>query len=186
MSGAEKIDVFEHCVLLRGINVGGVRMKMGDLRDVLEGAGFGRVRTVLASGNVVLESSEADAERVKAQVEAALRDGFDYEAWVVVISGAELRAVVEGYPFDGDAEGIQPYVMFASDPASLDALGALECELDSEVERVERGPSVLYWEVVRGKTTKSRFGKEASKARYKATTTTRNMRTLRKILALTR
>ncbi|RVU48562.1 DUF1697 domain-containing protein [Lujinxingia sediminis] len=176
----------EHVVLLRGINVGGVRLKMGDLREALEQAGFEGVRTVLASGNVVLESAEGDPERVKEQAEAALREAFGYEAWVVVISTTELRDVVEGYPFDEEAEGLQPYVTFASERASLDALEVLGSELDAAVERIERGPSVLYWEVVRGQSTKSRLAKEAAKVRYKPTTTTRNMRTLRKILALTR
>ena len=181
-----KADSTEHIVLLRGINVGGVRMKMVDLRKALEKAGFARVRTVLASGNVVLESADEDAERVKAQVEATLREAFGYEAWVVMTSAAELGAVLEGYPFDEEAEGMQPYVMFASEAASLEALAALEPEFDSDVERIKHARGVLYWEAVRGQSTTSRFAKEAAKRRYASTTTTRNMRTLRKILALTR
>ncbi|TXD39797.1 DUF1697 domain-containing protein [Lujinxingia vulgaris] len=176
----------EHIVLLRGINVGGVRLKMAELREALERAGFEQVRTVLASGNVVLESAESDPEQVKAQAEATLREAFGYEAWVVVTSADELSEVVRGYPFDEDDEGMQPYVMFASESASLDALEALGPKLDAEVERIKRAPAVLYWEVTRGQSTKSRLGKEAARVRYKSTTTTRNMRTLRKILALTR
>lgn len=186
MSSAERGELVEHIVLLRGINVGGVRLKMGALREALEQAGFEQVRTVLASGNVVLESDVADPEQVKSMAEAALRDAFGYEAWVVVTSATELSEVVRGYPFDEDAEGMQPYVMFASEPASLDALEALGPELDAEVERIKRAPAVLYWEVTRGQSTRSRLGKEAARVRYKSTTTTRNMRTLRKILALTR
>jgi len=44
-------------VLLRGINVGGHRrVPMADLRALLAGLGYERVRTHLQSGNVVVES----------------------------------------------------------------------------------------------------------------------------------
>ena len=46
----------EWVVLLRGINVGGINIKMADLRVALTAAGFTDVRTVLATGNVLLSS----------------------------------------------------------------------------------------------------------------------------------
>ena len=50
------------------------------------------------------------------------------------------------------------------------------------VERIELGDGVLYWEVERGQTLHSVFGKATGKKKYKATTTNRNLRTLRKVL----
>ena len=48
-----------HIVLLRGVNVGGKnRVPMAELREALTDAGFADVRTLLASGNVVLSSGE--------------------------------------------------------------------------------------------------------------------------------
>lgn len=44
----------KYAALLRGVNVGGITMKMADMRDALETAGFAGVTTVLASGNVLL------------------------------------------------------------------------------------------------------------------------------------
>ncbi len=50
-----------HIALLRGINVGGnVKVAMSDLRELLAEHGFGNVRTLLQSGNVVF-SSDAPA-----------------------------------------------------------------------------------------------------------------------------
>ena len=55
-------------LFLRGINVGGVRIAMKDLQRVLTEAGFGSVRTLLASGNAVLRTATADAAEVKARL----------------------------------------------------------------------------------------------------------------------
>ena len=43
-----------HVALLRGINVGRAkRIAMADLRALVEGLGFGEVRTLLNSGNAI-------------------------------------------------------------------------------------------------------------------------------------
>ncbi|MEU3472317.1 DUF1697 domain-containing protein [Rhodococcus sp. NPDC006774] len=172
----------EWVVLLRGINVGGINIKMADLRGALTSAGFTDVRTVLATGNVLLGSS-LSVDAVKAQTESTLAETFGYQAWVVVLDVTTLRAIVESYPFDAEREGWHPYVVFGSDDKHLTELSALADELDPELERIAEGNSVLYWEVRKGNTTDSTFGKATAKAKYKATTTTRNVRTLVKILA---
>ncbi|MBY4383013.1 DUF1697 domain-containing protein [Rhodococcus fascians] len=172
----------EWVVLLRGINVGGINIKMVDLRTAVASAGFTDVRTVLATGNVVLTSPLPAAE-VKASMERTLADAFGYEAWVVVWDVPRLRSVVASYPFDADREGWHPYVVFGSNPTHLTELSALADDLDPGLERIVPGDDVVYWEVRKGSTTDSQFGKATAKARYKSTTTTRNLRTLVKVLA---
>ena len=50
-----------YIALLKGINVGGNRrLPMADLKAALTEAGFEDVRTILASGNVVLDAPETD------------------------------------------------------------------------------------------------------------------------------
>ena len=48
-----------YAVFLRGINVGGINIKMAALRDALQAAGFQDAGTLLASGNVVLTTTQA-------------------------------------------------------------------------------------------------------------------------------
>ncbi|WP_206489242.1 DUF1697 domain-containing protein [Rhodococcus sp. KRD162] len=172
----------EWVVLLRGINVGGINIKMADLRAALQDAGFGHVRTILATGNVVLESPLTSDALIPA-VETVLAEAFGYQAWVIVSDVPSLRQVVDAYPFDAEREGWHPYVVFGSNDEHLTELSALAAELDPELERVAEGDNVIYWEVRKGSTTDSRFGKATAKAKYKATTTTRNLRTLAKVLA---
>ncbi|HUL98158.1 MAG TPA: DUF1697 domain-containing protein, partial [Mycobacterium sp.] len=46
----------KYAAFLRGVNVGGVNLKMAEVAKALTAAGFTDVRTILASGNVLLES----------------------------------------------------------------------------------------------------------------------------------
>ncbi|OLT32115.1 DUF1697 domain-containing protein [Rhodococcus sp. BGS-1C] len=171
-----------YAVLLRGINVGGINIKMADLREALISAGFRDVRTVLATGNVLLESGLTGPE-TKARIEKTLAARFGYEAWVIVLTPPALRSVVQRYPFDPERDGWHPYVIFGSDARHLAELLDAADALDPAVERVERGEGVVYWEVVKGRTTDSPFGKSTAKNRYKPTITTRNLRTLGKMLS---
>ncbi|MCU1446590.1 DUF1697 domain-containing protein [Cryobacterium sp.] len=141
------------------------------------------VTTVLASGNVVFDSEKSDAAAVKAGLEAALTDAFGYEAWVVLLTRAQLAAAVEAYPFE-DREGWHSYILFGSAQERLDELLQAAPTLDPADERVQPGSGVLYWQVRRAVGIKSPLSLLAAKARFKSTTTNRNLRTLHKILAV--
>ncbi|MGB6023482.1 MAG: DUF1697 domain-containing protein, partial [Ornithinimicrobium sp.] len=65
----------EVVALLRSVNVGGNRMKMDWLRALAVGVGCEQVRTVLATGNVVMSASP-DLDRVRQDLEQALADRF--------------------------------------------------------------------------------------------------------------
>lgn len=170
-------------VLLRGVNVGGVTIRSADLRACVEALGFTGVRTVLASGNVVVDATEEPLESAKRRVEEGLGERFGYEAWVVLVTVQALAAVVDGFPWPS-REGWHDYVTFVSEPCVLDELlGAVDAlALDPETDPVGGGEGVVYWQVPQGGTLDAPFSKLSSKARYKATTTTRNVRTLRRLL----
>ncbi|WP_305091763.1 DUF1697 domain-containing protein [Prescottella sp. R16] len=172
-----------YVALLRGINVGGIRIAMADLRRVFTDLGFGDVKTVLATGNVLFDADTADTAALKSTIESALRSEFGYEAWVIVLDVGTVRRIVEAYPFDPDRDGRHPYVLFTTDPGVAAGLLAGQPDLDPEIERVQGGENVVYWEVERGRTLDSPFGKSTGKPKLKAFTTTRNLRTLVKLLA---
>jgi uncharacterized protein (DUF1697 family) len=172
--------VTRYAAFLRGINVGGVNLKMADVAAALSDAGLANVRTILATGNVLLES-RSDADAVRSKAETTLRRRFGYDAWVLVYDLDTVRAIVEGYPFDPEVEGYQSYVTLVADPEVLDELAALADDAGAE-EKIARGAGVLYWQVPKGATLDSTIGKTMGKKRYKSSTTTRNLRTLAKVL----
>lgn len=89
--------------LLRGVNLGpNRRVAMADVRRVLNEAGFGDVRSLLQSGNLVFEASGADVT-IETAVEKALLDGLKLTTEVVVRSPAEWRAMIAANPFPKEA-----------------------------------------------------------------------------------
>lgn len=170
----------KYAAFLRGVNVGGVNLKMAEVAAALTDAGFTEVRTILATGNVLLEST-AGVASVRKKAEAALRDRFGYDAWVLAYAIDTVRDVVDAYPFEREVDGYQSYVTFVADAAVLDELAALG-EKAGPDEKIRRGDGVLYWQVPKGATLDSSIGKTMGKPRYKSSTTTRNLRTLDKVL----
>ena len=170
----------KYAAFLRGVNVGGVNLKMAEVAAALTDAGFANVRTILASGNVLLESSSGVAA-VRKKAEAALRERFGYDAWVLAYDVDTVRAVVDAYPFEREVDGYQSYVTFVTDGAVLNELTALADNTGPD-EKISPGEGVVYWQVPKGSTLDSTIGKTMGKPRYKSSTTTRNMRTLAKVL----
>jgi uncharacterized protein (DUF1697 family) len=181
-----------YAALLRGVNVNGITVKSAELATLFRDLGFDSVKTVLASGNVLFETpsgssasggSPASPADVKAGIEKGLGERFGYDAWIVLVDHASLQGIVDGYPFD-EVDERQPYVVFASDDAVLAEITAEAGRLEPSGggERAASGAGVLYWEVPRGSSTDTPFSKYLAKSRFKAHTTTRNLRTLRKLL----
>jgi uncharacterized protein (DUF1697 family) len=174
--------VTRYVAFLRGVNVGGVNLKMADVAAALEAAGFTAVKTVLASGNVLLESrSTVDAVRRKA--EQALRDAFGYDAWVLAYDLDTVAAISDGFPFEREVDGHHSYVTFVTDADVLDELAALADDAPA-AEKIQRGTGVIYWQVPKTGTLDTTIGKTMGKKRYKSSTTTRNLRTLDKVLSV--
>lgn len=168
-----------YAAFLRGVNVGGVNLKMADVAAAFTEAGFTAVKTVLASGNVLLDSPASTAT-VRTRAEAALRAAFGYDAWVLAYPVHTVRDISANYPFEREVPDHHSYVTFVSDPDVLDELTALAADAG---ETAARGDGVLYWQVARSATLGSVIGKTMGKKRYKSSTTTRNLRTLDKVLA---
>jgi uncharacterized protein (DUF1697 family) len=91
--------VTAYVALLRAVNVGGTgKLPMADLRALAQEAGFARVRTYIASGNLVFDSDLGEAA-VKARLEAALKAYAGKPVGVIVRTAAEMAAVLAANPF---------------------------------------------------------------------------------------
>ena len=133
-----------YVALLRAVNLGGdSTLPMAELRRLCEEAGFGNVRTYVASGNVVFESDEA-APKVKAALEAALEAYAGKAVPVVLRTAAEMAAVLEANPF-ADAPGNRVQVFFLDEAPGADALSGVSGKAEDEALRLgEREIYVRY------------------------------------------
>ena len=85
--------------LLRAVNVGGTgKLPMSDLKAMCEALGFEKVRTYIASGNVVFTSRKSESA-VKAALEKQLAGYAGKPVGVLVRSAAEMADVLAANPF---------------------------------------------------------------------------------------
>jgi len=115
---------------------------MADLRSMCHDAGFGRVETYIASGNVAFESKAA-ASRVKAELEARLLAYAGKPVGVVVRTAPEMVAVLEANPFPA-AQPKYTYAIFLDDRAPRDALDHVTGQSDEELRLGDREIFVHY------------------------------------------
>ena len=88
-----------HVALLRGINVGKAkRIAMAELRAMVEGLGYGEVRTLLNSGNIVFSTEGAPAGDPAPRIEKALAGETGVSARVIVLAASDLEAIVTENP----------------------------------------------------------------------------------------
>lgn len=126
--------------LLRAVNVGGTgRLPMAELAAMCEAEGFARVRTYIASGNVVL-ASDRDAASVKAALEARLLAYAGKPVGVCVRTGPEMAAVLAANPF-ADAAPNRTLAIFLDAPPPPDALDHVR---HRTTERLALGAREIY------------------------------------------
>lgn len=90
----------KYVVLLRGINVGGhKKVPMARLREVLTEAGYSGVKTLLASGNVVLESPEETVSHLETKISTLLEAAFGFTIPVLIRTRAEMLKLIQEDPF---------------------------------------------------------------------------------------
>jgi len=107
--------------LIRGINVGRAkRIAMADLRGLIEGLGHTNVRTLLNSGNVIFQAQRPNMSKLALSIEAGITSEFGFSAAVVVITAANLNAIIQENPLGAVAHDPAKYlVAFVSSAASL-------------------------------------------------------------------
>jgi len=89
--------VTTYVALLRGINVGGhKRIAMARLRALLADLGYTDVRTHLQSGNAIFDSTTRSSDKVASAIEGRIAGELDLEVIVIVRTGDEMAAVVNG------------------------------------------------------------------------------------------
>jgi len=88
-----------HVALLRGVNVGGVKLVMADLRRLVTSLGHSEVTTYIQSGNVVFTPAHADSLAVAQELEAAIAAELNLRSAVIVLARTDLAEVVSSNPY---------------------------------------------------------------------------------------
>lgn len=175
-------------VFLRGINVGGIQIRMEALRAAFTYLGFSRVQTILASGNVIATPppGSADLPALKAVIERELGERFHYDAHVLLRTPAAIDAVLRAAEALTVANDAHLYVLLCDDPALPGELQALYETLPHlPGEQFWQAAGEALWSVPKGSTLGSDFGnKVLGSKKYKPRLTSRNVQTIEKVYNL--
>ena len=163
-----------YIALLRAVNVGGTgKLPMAALKAMCEAAGFERVQTYIASGNVVF-TAKGTEQQVQAALGQRLSDYAGKPVGVLVRTAQEMAEVLAANPFT-DTPGNRAVVIFLDAAPPADALGQIKGQND---ERLQLGQREIY--VAYG----SGMGSSKLKIPAAAQGTARNLNTIAKLAAM--
>ncbi|HEX3886414.1 MAG TPA: DUF1697 domain-containing protein [Phenylobacterium sp.] len=163
-----------YIALLRAVNVGGTgKLPMTELKAMCEAQGFAKVRTYIASGNVVFDAP-GDEAAVKAALEQALAAYAGKPVGVCVRTWPEMAAVLAANPFP-EAAPNRTAAIFMDAPPPVDALDHAKGVADEKMALGLREIYVHFGD-----------GMADSKLRIPAAAagTMRNMNTIAKLAAM--
>ncbi len=135
-----------HVAFLRGMNLGGRRIKNEELRAEFEVLGFTDVACFRASGNVIFTAKGGEA-KLTGEIESGLGEALGYEVPVFLRSAKELSALAAHEPFDGAevkaSKGKLQVALLPKKPAAKDRKQALSEASDEDRLAIEGRE--LYW-----------------------------------------
>ncbi|MCU7616658.1 DUF1697 domain-containing protein [Chryseobacterium sp. PBS4-4] len=170
----------KYCAFLRGVNVKGTNMKMAEVCEVFKNAGMKDVASVLASGNIIF-SSEKSAQDLKIILEKAMSEYFNYEAFLFIKSVEEIESFWNSNPFDKN-ENLHIYAFVGHNEVEKVLMKEFESAEKTENEEGKIVNNNFYWQVPKGNTLDSTFGKILGKKNLKDQFTSRNINTFEKIM----
>lgn len=170
----------KYCAFLRGVNVNGTSIKMIDVCHVFAQAEMQEVTFVLATGNILF-SSVLNPSLIKLKLEKALSNQFNYEAFLFLKTEPELVKIFKNNPFT-KSEDFHIYNFIGIEGIA----DLLSHEFDnSKILEKEKGEIVegnFFWQIAKGNTLDSAFGKVLGKKYFKEKMTSRNINTIEKII----
>ncbi|MBZ2206334.1 DUF1697 domain-containing protein [Massilia soli] len=132
-----------YIALLRAVNVGGTgKLPMSELTTMCEAAGLTNVRTYIASGNVVFDSALSE-KAVAKKLAASLEDYAGKPVGVMIRTGPEMAAVLNGNPFRECAPNLT-FAIFLDAAPPADAIDATRGQRDELLALGKREIYVTY------------------------------------------
>lgn len=153
---------------------------MAEVCQVFKDTGMKDVSSILASGNIVF-SSDKNVEELKTILEKAMSDHFSYEAFLFVKTQEEIEVFWNSIPFEKN-ESLHIYSFVGIPGVEKVLMEEFQKATQVENEKAAIVNDIFYWQVPKGNTLDSTFGKVLGKKSLKDQFTSRNVNTFEKIL----
>jgi uncharacterized protein (DUF1697 family) len=173
--------------ILRGINVGGKRkILMADLKSMFEGMKLSNISTYIQSGNVIFDSAEKinDLELSK-KIETAIDKIFGFSVPVVIRTPKEIEQAISHNPFYREGTEITNlHLTFLNEKPINENLQQAESYNAEPDKFVIKEKDIFIYCV--GKYHKSKLTNNFFEKKLKVSATTRNWKTVLKLLELSK
>ena len=171
-----------YIVLLRGINVSGQKkVPMAELRALLERLNFKNVQTYIQSGNVVFRSPEKDKNNLENIIKKAIIAQFGFDVPVLVKTEAQLESIFNNCPFSEAKKEKSYFTLLHAVPQEKLMQSAQSQSFPNEEIRITKNCVYFYSEIGYGK---AKCNNNFLERKLKVTATTRNYKTMMKLLTL--
>ena len=168
---------------LRAINVGGHTVTMENLHKLCDSFGLSDVKTFIASGNLIFQSTEPNATALELKIASGLQGALGYEVATFIRSEAELTQIASYQAFpqsdlDAAAAFNIAFLAVSLDNEARDKLAALTTGIDRFVSHGRE----IYW-LCQKKQSESTFSNAVLEKTLGMKSTLRGANTIRKLAA---
>lgn len=171
-----------YIALLRGINVGGQKkLLMKDLRSLFVAMGFEEVQTYIQSGNVIFTSEIS--ESLEQLIFNGIRERFGWEVPVLVRTRAEIEKILLACPFSEEKKLQSYFTLLQYPPTTAAVREANAYQFEGEEFLVTSQCVYFYSEMGYAKT---KLNNNWLERQLKVPATSRNYRTLSKLMELSK
>ena len=175
----------KYIALLRGVNVGGKnKISMPLLKTAFEDENFLEVSTYINSGNIIFKSNMKDINEIKVKCEKIIKQNFDIDISVVIITNSELKDMLIHAPAWWDmVKEDKNNAIFVIPPATADDIILEVGNIKPEYEKVYSYKNLIFWTAPKETFSKTRWAKIVGTTTY-SKITIRNANTTKKLLVL--
>lgn len=171
-----------YIALLRGINVGGhKKVSMADLRALLSKHGFQDVKTYIQSGNVVFRSEVADNRNIASKISQAILDHFGFDVSIIIKTRDEIQLIMDDCPFPSEKKENSYFTMLDKMPENDLVEAVSNLTYPNEEFYLIKNCIYSYYSTGYGN---AKFNTNVFERKFKIAMTSRNYRTMMKLLSL--
>ena len=177
----------KYIALLRGINISGKnKVPMSELKNKMEELGYKNVVTYLNSGNVIFESNIDDKETIMRNIYEAIKDKFNLDIPIFVMTASELQEVLNNTPewWGTNNKEIYDNIIFIIPPTKYKEVFDTIGEPKEEIEKVKEYNNYIIWSYDLKNYRKSNWWNKTASTSIRDRITIRTANTMRKVLEL--
>jgi uncharacterized protein (DUF1697 family) len=172
-----------YAIFLRGINTGGMKLRMDDFRRILLVCGCSDINSIQAAGTAVFTLAQELTPAFKANIEERLTVFVGKPVHSIIKDADDIRRTAGLIDMIESRDGFQDYLMLTEDEGLFDEVNRLHEDIPfSAGERLIRGAGFFVWTIRKGDTLGEFGSKILGEKKYRDKLTSRNFSTFKKVV----